>query len=409
MAYIPPYGRVFGNNYNSPLQYRAVAYGPSLSEPTRPPQYYSYQDKSYNNYANNHANNNTNNYSNDNYKNIESFQPLVLDLALEKSCYSSYNRDYIRNFLLEHYDNQNEAKVYLLAKEPKKTFAIEYTLSITLVNKPYKITLFVHIPELYPDYDLEFYLLKKPTIGLSDNYKNEKIDENTFKLNLNRFGIYDPKKTSIEEIINIIKNTFNKDFPIYSKKGVKDPEIFDKYNINKKEVNEIIIKSDKFTDDKFLKFMKKQVKDILKAEFEKYQSKCNINKNYQDLVTLNNTSKMKSGSSSNLNSNPMYKYVDQLNEIKQKLNQSEDSIKSEIQNLNSSNKSCFEKIDQLITIKDEKYMEYAIKKKIIEDYLIYLKKGYEKKIINFNDMINLTRTLTREVFSIDYLMSQRKF
>ena len=87
----------------------------------------------------------------------------------------------------------------------------------------------------------------------------------------------------------------------------------------------------------------------------------------------------------------------------------EEFIKSEIQNLNSSNDSCFEKIDQLITIKDEKYMEYAIKKKIIEDYLIYLKKGYEKKIINFNDMINLTRTLTREVFSIDYLMSQRKF
>ena len=105
----------------------------------------------------------------------------------------------------------------------------------------------------------------------------------------------------------------------------------------------------------------------------------------------------------------MYKYVDQLKAIKQNLNQSEEFIKSEIQNLNSSNDSCFEKIDQLITIKDEKYMEYAIKKKTIEDYLIYLKKGYEKKIINFNDMINLTRTLTREVFSIDYLMSQRKF
>ena len=407
MAYIPPSSNTYPNNYyyNSPSQYRVPGYGPNYSVPPNPPQYYSYPGKASNNYANN----NTNNYANNNYTNIQSFQPLLLDLALEQSCYSSYNRDYIRNFLLDHYDNQNEAQVYLLAKEPKKTFVVEYKLSITLVNKPYKINLFVHIPEFYPDYDLEFYLLKKPYIGLSDYYKNGIIDENTFKLNLNRFGIYDQKKTNIEEIINIIKNTFNNNFPIYSKKGVKDPEIFAKYNINKKEVNEIIIKSDKFTDDKFLKFMKKQVKDILKAEFEKYQSKCNINKNYQDLVTLNNTSKMKSGSSSNLNSNPMYKYVDQLNEIKQKLNQSEQSIKSEIQNLDSSNKSCFEKIDQLITIKDEKYMEYAIKKKIIEDYLIYLKKGYEKKIINFNDMINLTRTLTREVFSIDYLMSQRKF
>ena len=213
---------------------------------------------------------------------------MLLDLALEQSCYSSYNRDYIRNFLLDNYDNQNEAKVYLLAKEPKKTFVIEYTLSITLVNKPYKITLFVHIPEFYPDYDLEFYLLKKPYIGLSDYYKNGIIDENTFKLNLNRFGIYEPKKKSIEEIINIIKNTFNNNFPIYGKKGVKDPEFFGVNNINKKEVNEIIIKSDKFNDVQFLNFMKKQVKDIVKAEFEKYQTKCNINKNYQDLITLNN-------------------------------------------------------------------------------------------------------------------------
>jgi len=405
MAYIPPSGGIYQNNYNynynRPPQYGMAGYGPSYSEP---PRYYN-PGNAYNNYANN----NTNQYANNNYRNIQSFQPLLLDLALEQSCYSSYNRDYIRNFLLDNFDNQNEAKVYLLAKEPKKTFAIEYILSINLINKPYKITLFVHIPELYPDYDLEFYLLKKPNIGLSDKYKEGKIDENTFKLNLNSFGINEPKKKSIEEIINIIKNAFNTDFPNFSKKGVKEPEIFGKNNINKKEVNEIIIKSDKFNDTQFLKFMKKQVKDIVKQEFDKYQKKCNINKDYQDLVTLNNRSKMKSGSTSDINSNPMYKYIEELKAIKQLLNQSEESLKSEIQNLSSSNKSCFEKIDQIITIKDEKYMEYAIKKKAIEDYLIYLKKGYEKKIITFNDMINLTRTMTREVFSLDYLMSQRKF
>ena len=249
MAYIPPSGGIYQNNYNynynynRPPQYGMAGYGPSYSEP---PRYYN-PGNAYNNYANN----NTNQYANNNYRNIQSFQPLLLDLALEQSCYSSYNRDYIRNFLLDNFDNQNEAKVYLLAKESKKTFAIEYILSINLINRPYKITLFVHIPELYPDYDLEFYLLKKPNIGLSDKYKEGKIDENTFKLNLKSFGINEPKKKSIEEIINIIKNAFNTDFPNFSKKGVKEPEIFGKNNINKKEVNEIIIKSDKFNDTQF--------------------------------------------------------------------------------------------------------------------------------------------------------------
>ena len=107
-----------------------------------------------------------------------------------------------------------------------------------------------------------------------------------------------------------------------------------------------VSKSDKFNDTQFLKFMKKQVKDIVKQEFDKYQKKCNINKDYQDLVTLNNRSKMKSGSTSDINSNPMYKYIEELKAIKQLLNQSEESLKSEIQNLSSSNKSCFEKMLQ---------------------------------------------------------------
>ena len=35
-------------------------------------------------------------------------------------------------------------------------------------------------------------------------------------------------------------------------------------------------------------------------------------------------------------------------------------------------------------------------------------KGYEKKLVSFNDMVNQTRELSREIFSIDYLRTQRK-
>ena len=53
-------------------------------------------------------------------------------------------------------------------------------------------------------------------------------------------------------------------------------------------------------------------------------------------------------------------------------------------------------------------MKFLIMKKILEDYLIYLKKGYERKIVNFDVMVNQTRALSREIFTIDYLRAQRK-
>ena len=56
----------------------------------------------------------------------------------------------------------------------------------------------------------------------------------------------------------------------------------------------------------------------------------------------------------------------------------------DLQNLESGSKTFFDKVDEIVSVKDEEYMEYAVKKKVMEDYLIYLKKGYEKKMVNFH-------------------------
>ena len=53
-------------------------------------------------------------------------------------------------------------------------------------------------------------------------------------------------------------------------------------------------------------------------------------------------------------------------------------------------------------------MEYLIKIKVMEDYLVYLKKTYEKKIVSFNDMINLTRSFSRQIFNMNYMRSKFK-
>ena len=47
-----------------------------------------------------------------------------------------------------------------------------------------------------------------------------------------------------------------------------------------------------------------------------------------------------------------------------------------------------------------------IQQKILDDYLVYLRKGYEKKVIDLHHMIDKTRLITREIFNLTYLMKK---
>ena len=48
-------------------------------------------------------------------------------------------------------------------------------------------------------------------------------------------------------------------------------------------------------------------------------------------------------------------------------------------------------------------------KKTLEDYLAFLRKGYERRVISFEEMIENTRMLSREMFYIDYLRNKKKY
>ena len=44
----------------------------------------------------------------------------------------------------------------------------------------------------------------------------------------------------------------------------------------------------------------------------------------------------------------------------------------------------------------------------MEDYLVYLKKAFEKKLLGFDVLLNLTRSLSREIFKLNYARSNIK-
>ena len=98
-----------------------------------------------------------------------------------------------------------------------------------------------------------------------------------------------------------------------------------------------------------------------------------------------------------------------LKNIKEKFEVIENNINQEINDLkNNNDKSFFEKFEENVNVNNQKDLEYLAKIKEKEDYLVYLKKGYERKIVSFEDMLNVTRGLSREIFNLNYMRSKIK-
>ena len=345
-----------------------------------------------------------------NYQNP--LQPLRLDAALNKSSYSSTNRDIVLETILDCFSDKNENKVYLQSLANDKIFVINKTLNVKLVNKVYNVSLIINIPSSFPNTAPEFYIHKKPKVGINKAYyENENIiNINTFQINTDKICPYNPSKNNVWQIIATLKMKFNNKFPIFAAKSdnINQPPAFGPNNPDFRRMTQVIVESDKMTKRQVLELVRKQVKDDIIRKYKEFNNKYQLCQSYNELKTINDITNLQAGNSLNGNKHPMIESRNVLNNIKQRLINIENDLNYEIQTIGNSNKTALEKCDELIKIKDDEDMRLLIMKKVLEDYLVYLKKGYEKKLVSFNDMVNQTRELSREIFSIDYLRTQRK-
>ena len=346
-----------------------------------------------------------------NYRGLQMMQPMKLDDAIKKSSYTSSNKDIILEAILDNFSDKKENKVYFQSSSNDKIFIISKTLSAKLLNRSYNIPIIIHIPESYPNLPPEFYIHKRPKVGINNAYyENEKIiDVKTFKINTDKICPFNPSKNNLGEIIEELKIRFSKVFPIYSDKTANNqiPSIGPN-NPDFRKMNEIIVESDKMTNKQVYDLVKKQAKDAVISKYNKYKTQYKIDQKYKELKTINEIVRLKAGNSLNGNEHPMNESVNVLKNIKQRLIEIENDLNKEIENSKNINKTTLEKCDELIKVKDDEDMKFLVMKKTIEDYLIYLKRGYERKLISFDVMVNQTRALSREIFTIDYLRTQRK-
>ena len=350
--------------------------------------------------------------NNNNYRNPQVMQPMKLDEAMNKSSYPSSNRDIILETMLDNFSEKNENKVYLQPLQNNRIFIIIKNLNTKLMNKSYNIPIIIHIPVSYPNTPAEFYIQKRPRVCINKiYYENQKIiDVNSFKINSDKICPFDPSKNNLGQIIEALKSRFSSVFPIYADKSAKIEQVaFGANNPQISGMNKVIVESEKLTNKQVSEMIKKQAKEAVLSKYNKFNTQYKLIQNYKELKTINDITRLKAGNSLNGNEHPMNESLNVLKKIKQRLYDIENGLNQEIQNSGNSNKTTLEKCDELIKIKDDEDMKLLMMKKTIEDYLIYLKKGYERKIVSFDEMVNQTRALSRELFSIDYLRSQRKY
>ena len=412
--FIPPTSQnSYYQNYYGQGGYNRSNYNPNPN-----PQVPYYPNGGYN-YANPNPNASSPQiYQNNNYRGVQVMQPIKLepiklDDALNKSSYSLDSRDIILETILDNFSDKENNNVYLQSLSDKKIFTIMKNLNAKLVNKTYKIPIVINLPATYPNTPAEFYIQKKPTIGISKvYYENQKIiDLNSFRINTDKICPFNPATNNLGQIIETLKYKFSNQFPIYANKSSNNQkkENFGPNNPELRKMSEVIVESEKMTNKQVYELIKKQARDAVLSKYNKFNSQYKLTQNYKELKTINDISRLKSGNSLNGNEHPMNKNLIVLKNIRQRLYDIENNLKQEIQNSGNSNKTVLDQCDELIKIKDDEDMKLIMMKKVIEEYLIYLKRGYERKIVSFDDMVNKTRALSRELFTIDYLRSQRKY
>lgn len=388
-------------SYVGPTIYQPGAYAYQVyQQPVMPAQPNIYNQAAYYANANPAATPNNNNiYS----KNIQS---IPLEQALMQSSYPRERHELISDMMLTEYIGNPEAKVYFQYKNPEKLFVVEYILKIYLMNKPYNVDVYMHIPLTYPDNPPEFYIGKKKGVCINNDYiKNHMINEETFQINVEYFCRFNQTKSNIGEIINALKSRFNKTFPVYKSNSANLYPVPGKNFIDTNLLQQVLIKSEKFTDSQLLDFMRKKVKGIIHNKYNDINYKYKAPQHYSDLMQM----KIGLDSSSNSGNSPRIPQLETLNQIKEELNQIESGIKTDIQNIENANGDTLRKCDDLIKVKNERDLELLVKRKILEDYLIFLKKGYEKRMVSLDEILEQTRTLSREIFTIDYLRKNLKY
>ena len=253
--------------------------------------------------------------------------------------------------------------------------------------------------------EIEF---KKP-IDINKNiiiYNKIIKTEGNNNINRTKINILDtsPKKTNIKkENINNSNKEINKNINIdlsdisNNKKEVymnnkNKTEIIRKFQksseINNKPEQEEF--DEKISKDCLLKLLISELyPKISKINYSINTSKNNLNKIKLNIISELNDFKSKEKQTQTIEKS--------LNLLKKEINQNNINT-----NNNSKNKINFSNLDNIFQINNKKNCILCSKEKVLEEYLLVIKKNLEKKNMNLTEALKLVRDISRQIFNIKF-------
>ena len=317
--------------------------------------------------------------------------------ALNKSEYDEFIKDKVKSFVLENYKNyKDKSNLYLTKCFNKKIFVIKMDLYVTYKAIEYILTVLIYIPNTFPN-ELRIYFEYNQDFIIDRYYQQEKIiDETTAELDYFKIINYIPLKNPLNDLVKALIDKFNQKFPLFKAK-VK-PELYGPCHLDISTCTKIEIKPDDIKEINKLDNDKKKIKDkIMKTlekkvyEIQSTQSQLDILKNRINTKINNYISKNKS--------DELEKMIKNMVELQSKIEQDIQKLKYQ---KNNENNNILQKCEEVVEIKDKEKYRYQVMMKSAEDFLLFIKKGFERNIIPFNKGVDEIRRISKELFFINY-------
>ena len=419
-----------------------------------------------------------------------------------------YNNNIKQNFVqfLQFYYSNPKNKLFLFErnKNVPKLFLLQLKIPAKYKNNTYDISILVYFPLNFPNVQPDIFFHKYCRVKINPNCLSY-VDEETLRINYNKFFKWENSLDSFRKLIREIYNQFNKNFPIFtfdkqnddgnddgdcilnvqcckeidlrrpmvnnkSQNNNRKPLKNHNNNNNNSEINEknISFKSkEQFKnnisqnnninkDDKIIN-KNTNINNNVNNNFEEItnnSSKDNnnininndnngqiknniINKDYNNEIpfdediskkcltqllisqlypkinrinisvknTNNNLNKMKNNIISEI------KEFDEIEKQKGNVEKSINLVKKELESYDNAvqsdknfdeNKKDFSNLDTLLNVKNKNYYELLSKEKTIEEYILIIKKSYEKHLLDLHTSMDLVRRYSRLIFNIKY-------
>ena len=370
-------------------------------------------------------------------------------------------KDFI-NFLESTYGSQKH-RLYLFSRTESapKIFLLQLQVPVKYNNKSYDISLLVYFPLDFPNLEPEVYLEKIGKVKVNPNCLFY-IDQDTLKINYSCFFKWQGTFESFRNLSSELYNQFNMAFPVfntndkyedineiqgdcYLKKNMcREVElinpIVEKNKINnnnnidniQKGMNEMNLNNNNFPPKKNIYGKPMESNEINPGQeahlVNPYQNKPPVfdeQKSKQALIKLLQKELYPKINNAIQPISSTYMKLERIKEnIHQKLNEievverKEDNIRQVLNNLHKeldftiSERKEFERpdvtnLDTAVIISNKDYYMKLAREKVIEEYILIVKKNYEKQNIDFSTALNLIRTNTRNIFFLKYKNAHR--